>query len=80
MKIILGLLPLLLAASPIPGCREAAVRGIPANPIAGTWYVEDSDAPFHQHMYVFNADGAMQQANPDAGDATTRDGKGTWIS
>jgi hypothetical protein len=33
-------------------------------------------------MYVFNADGTMQQANPDAGDATTSDsdGKGIWIT
>jgi hypothetical protein len=31
-------------------------------------------------MYVFNADGTMQQANPDAGDARTSDsdGKGVW--
>jgi hypothetical protein len=33
-------------------------------------------------MYVFNADGTMQQANPDAGDKTTSDsdGKGVWIA
>jgi len=33
-------------------------------------------------MYVFNADGTMQQANPDAGDPTTSDsdGKGIWIA
>jgi hypothetical protein len=32
-------------------------------------------------MYVFNADGTMQQANPDAGDphASDSDGKGIWI-
>jgi hypothetical protein len=32
-------------------------------------------------MYVFNADGTMQQANPDAGDPRTSDsdGKGVWI-
>lgn len=31
--------------------------------------------------YVFNADGAMQQANPDAGNARTSesDGKGIWV-
>jgi hypothetical protein len=31
-------------------------------------------------MYVFNADGTMQQANPDAGDTRTSDsdGKGVW--
>jgi hypothetical protein len=82
LKIILGSAVLLLAAFAIPGCREAAVHSNPANSIVGTWFVEDSGAPFHQHMYVFNADGTMQQANPDAGDPTTSDsdGKGIWIA
>jgi hypothetical protein len=33
-------------------------------------------------MYVFNADGTMQQANPDAGDshASDSDGKGIWVA
>jgi hypothetical protein len=33
-------------------------------------------------MYVFNADGTMQQANPDAGDprSSDSDGKGIWIA
>jgi hypothetical protein len=33
-------------------------------------------------MYVFNADGTMQQANPDAGDShgSDSDGKGVWIA
>lgn len=33
------------------------------------------------HLYVFNADGTMQQANPDAGDAhgSDSDGKGIWV-
>jgi hypothetical protein len=32
-------------------------------------------------MYVFNADGTMQQANPDAGDprGSDSDGKGIWV-
>jgi len=34
------------------------------NPIVGAWFVKDPDAPFPYHMYVFNADGTMQQANP----------------
>jgi hypothetical protein len=82
LKIILGSLVLLAAASTVPGCRDAAVRNVPVNPIVGTWLVEDPDAPFKQHMYVFNADGTMQQANPDAGDPTTSDsdGKGIWIA
>ncbi len=54
-------------------------RSTPA-PIVGTWLVHDSKAPFPFHMYVFNADGTMQQANPDAGDAhgSDSDGKGVW--
>lgn len=50
--------------------------------IVGTWIVNDATAPFPFHMYVFNADGTMQQANPDAGDARTSDsdGKGIWVA
>lgn len=53
-----------------------------ANPVIGTWLVHDSKAPFPMHMYVFNADGTMQQANPDAGDAhgSDSDGKGIWTA
>ena len=53
-----------------------------ANAIVGVWIVEDSTAPFPFHMYVFNADGTLQQANPDAGNARTSDsdGKGIWVS
>ena len=52
------------------------------NLIVGTWLVKDSAAPFPYHMYVFNADGTMQQANPDAGDPHTSDsdGKGVWVT
>jgi hypothetical protein len=34
------------------------------------------------HMYVFNADGTIQQANPDAGDPhdSDSDGKGVWAA
>lgn len=51
-----------------------------SNAIVGTWFVKADDAPFHYHMFVFNADGTMQQANPDAGDTNTSDsdGKGVW--
>jgi hypothetical protein len=53
-----------------------------ANPIVGTWFVKDSGAPFPYHMYVFNSDGTMQQANPDAGDphSSDSDGKGVWVA
>jgi hypothetical protein len=52
-----------------------------ADPIVGAWLVKEADAPFPYHMYVFNADGTMQQANPDAGDPHTSDsdGKGVWV-
>jgi hypothetical protein len=48
--------------------------------IVGVWLVKDSAAPFPWHIYVFNADGTMQQANPDAGNPRTSDsdGKGVW--
>jgi hypothetical protein len=60
-------------------CSVSADAG--RNPIVGTWLVKDSGAPFPYHMYVFNADGTMQQANPDAGDPRTSDsdGKGVWM-
>ncbi len=53
-----------------------------ANAVVGVWIVKDETAPFPFHMYVFNADGTMQQANPDAGNARTSDsdGKGIWIT
>ena len=53
-----------------------------ANPVVGTWFVKDPGAPFPYHMYVFNADGTMQQANPDAGDphSSDSDGKGIWVA
>ena len=51
------------------------------DPVIGTWFVRAPDAPFTHHMFVFNADGTMQQANPDAGnpDASDSDGKGVWM-
>jgi hypothetical protein len=48
--------------------------------IVGSWFVKAPDAPFKYHMFLFSADGTMEQANPDAGDANTSDsdGKGVW--
>jgi hypothetical protein len=53
-----------------------------AKAVVGVWIVNDATAPFPFHMYVFNSDGTMQQANPDAGDAKTSDsdGKGIWTA
>ncbi|HXS05295.1 MAG TPA: hypothetical protein VN723_00790 [Rhizomicrobium sp.] len=52
------------------------------NAIVGTWFIKDEKAPFPFHIYVFNADGTMQQTNPDAGDPRTSDsdGKGIWAA
>jgi hypothetical protein len=52
------------------------------NPVVGAWLVKDPNAPFPYHMYVFNGDGTMQQANPDAGDphGSDSDGKGIWVA
>jgi hypothetical protein len=63
------------------GCTYGNTDG-KANPVVGAWLVKDSGAPFPYHMYVFNADGTMQQANPDAGDPRTSDsdGKGVWAN
>lgn len=70
---------LAVTASAVTGCNGGPAR---VSPIVGTWVVDDAGAPFPFHMYVFNADGTMQQANPDAGDATTSDsdGKGVWVA
>lgn len=69
-----------VAALGLPGCTHNNTAS-KANPIVGAWLVKDSAAPFPYHMCVFNADGTMQQANPDAGDPRTSDsdGKGVWM-
>lgn len=52
-----------------------------SSPACRTWFVKAPEAPFPYHMFVFNSDGTMQQANPDAGDPNTSDsnGMGVWI-
>ncbi len=64
------------------GCSGVTRANSGINPIVGAWLVKDFGAPFPYHMYVFNADGTMQQANPDAGDPHTSDsdGKGVWVA
>jgi hypothetical protein len=64
------------------GCSNLSGRQNLTNPVVGTWLVKDPNAPFPYHMYVFNADGTMQQANPDAGDphGSDSDGKGIWVA
>lgn len=70
----IGLLIILALVAPL------RAQDAPRDPIIGTWLVKAPDAPFTHHMFVFNADGTMQQANPDAGnpDNSDSDGKGIW--
>ena len=77
---LLALLLLVGTALSASGCDRAPVDAPRAHPIVGTWLVQDPNAPFPYHLSVFNADGTMQQANPDAGDPRTSDsdGKGVW--
>jgi hypothetical protein len=74
----------LLVASAIGllGCAIPSTTSSVPNPVVGAWLVQDPNAPFPYHMYVFNADGTMQQANPDAGDShgSDSDGKGVWVA
>lgn len=58
----------------------APAQPSPVDSVVGTWVVTAPDAPFPHHVFVFNGDGTMQQANPDAGNAETSDsdGKGIW--
>jgi hypothetical protein len=50
------------------------------HPIVGVWRVHVAGAPFAYHMFVFHADGTMQQSNPPAGNIQTSDtaGLGIW--
>jgi hypothetical protein len=67
-----------IAGAIAPAAAEDATKN---DAIVGTWVVKAADAPFTHHMFVFNGDGTMQQANPDAGnpDNSDSDGKGIWI-
>ena len=64
-----------------PACHRVPRGKDNSPPIVGTWFVKIPEAPFPFHMFVFNADGTMQQANPDAGDPNTSDsnGLGVWV-
>ncbi len=77
---LLALLLLTGTALSVFGCERERDDAPRANPIVGTWLVQDPNAPFPHHLYVFNADGTMQQANPDAGNprGSDSDGKGAW--
>jgi hypothetical protein len=64
-----------------PACHQVSGSKTHSPPIVGTWFVKAPEAPFQYHMFVFNSDGTMQQANPDAGDPNTSDsnGMGVWV-
>lgn len=82
MKVAKAVILATLLAVELTACESSTTAIGGYNPIVGAWLVTDPNAPFPMHMYVFNADGTMQQANPDAGDphASDSDGKGIWIS
>jgi hypothetical protein len=74
---LFGVAALCVGAS---ACHNNANKNL--SPIVGTWIVKCPEAPFPYHMFMFHADGTMQQSNPDAGDPSTSDssGMGAWVS
>ncbi len=60
--------------------QRVSATDVARPPIVGAWFVKVPGAPFEYQMYVFNADGTMQESNPDAGDANASDstGFGAW--
>jgi hypothetical protein len=81
MRQRVGVLCVLSVCFSLTACREddGGARGHP--PIVGAWQVSIPEAPFPYHVFIFNADGTVQQANPDAGDANTSDSDamGAWV-
>jgi hypothetical protein len=75
--LLLGVLACCLGAT---ACRQNS-NGKDPPPIVGVWFVKIPEAPFPYHMLAFHADGTLQQANPDAGNAHTSDsnGMGAWV-
>ncbi len=71
-----------LALCPVlPACHPVSNATIAPPTIVGAWFVKSPEAPFPYHMFLFNSDGTMLQANPDAGDPNTSDtnGMGVWV-
>jgi hypothetical protein len=75
--VAIGVLLLCLAA-----CHEARNGKRATAAIVGAWVVKMPDAPFPLHMFVFHADGTVEQSNPDSGDPSTSDSNlmGGWRS
>ena len=78
---VVGLVLIMTIAASTLLTRTSAFGSEPKNDVVGVWFSKFPDAPFKYHMVVFNADGTMQQANPDAGDRRTSDsdGMGVWV-
>ena len=74
----LSVLALILGSA---GCDRISSNKDNPPVVVGAWFVKIPEAPFQHHMFVFNSDGTMQQANPDAGDPNTSDsnGMGAWV-
>ena len=71
---------LLLSMAVVLSAYPANAGPVAPDPVVGTWLVEQPAVPFPLHLYVFNADYTMQQANPDAGNPRTSDSDGIAIS
>lgn len=63
------------------GCHGTSANHDNPPVVVGVWFVKVPEAPFPYHLFLFNADGTMQQTNPDAGDPDTSDsnGMGVWV-
>jgi hypothetical protein len=81
MRQRVGVLCALSVCFSLTACRKADGGGKGHQPIVGAWQVSIPEAPFPYHVFIFNADGTVQQANPDAGDAKTSDSDamGAWV-
>lgn len=64
----------------LTACHHHAPRDPHSDPLVGAWLVKIPEAPFPLHLFLFHADGTVQQANPDAGDPNTSDtnAMGAW--
>jgi hypothetical protein len=65
----------------LTACHQAANGRSDTAAIVGAWVVKAPEAPFPLHLFVFHADGTVQQSNPDAGDPNTSDSNlmGAWL-
>jgi hypothetical protein len=64
---------IVIATLCLTGCQAAHKNPGPASEIVGAWLVTIPHVPFPLHMFVFHADGTVEQSNPDAGDPNTSD-------